>query len=341
MSVYKIRVTALLDGVEQGSRSISITRKPAAPAGLTAFHSWHDQNTIISWDATTGARSGYEAEIWDNRGNRWRDVEFADLYLGTNFDDGHGTIFNLWDVSPRLLPLQVRVRSESTGVYSDWSTVTLSNRQTNYASRPTGTITATAQSATSVLVSYAVPEFTTTGGCASYSHRGTDVQWWDGDEWLAIGSTRNTGLRSRSSHGGATISGLPEGAESHRFRVRQRGMVTCVIGDRWTWSGWSDNINVALVLSAPDGIDAEVTARNTVTLSWAPVSRTRGYRIERWDEANHRWTNFGTTLSTQVPVAKLPNSHYWYIFRIRAENSTGTWYSEWSDPVARFNTYRD
>ena len=340
VSVYRIRVTALLDSAEQGSRSIRVTRKPAAPADLTVVHSWNDQNTVISWDATTGARSGYEAEIWDNHAEQWVPVETANPRVPQTFDYT-ATRFYLWDVSPRYLPVKVRVRSESTRVFSDWSTATALNRQTNMVARPTGTITATPVSPTEVTITYTVPAYTPTAGCTSYSHRGTDTQWWDGDEWIALDSTRTTGLRASSGYGTATISDLPETTPNHRFRVRQRGITTCSVGYRWTWSGWSNNINVSLVLSPPDGIDAEVTARNTVTLSWTPVSRTRGYRIERWDEGNHGWTNFGTTLGSQVTVANLPNSQYWYIFRIRAENSTGTWYSKWSDPVARFNTYRD
>ena len=347
---YVVRITAVLDGQDRSSRSITIIRKPDAPTGLQA--TWHiparnPHNTRISWDAVTGANKPYETQIFDHLNDVWVRLESSPTapHVNTQTDGKTGLILS--EISPRYLDaterpnndvidFRVRARTASKDTPSEWSELVIQHPQRRAPTPAIANSTMTGPASAWLNLEY--PAFGGRGCRDTYLRRHVQVALLQEDEWVLLRTENDEGPYYQRDGTQVTVAGLDESKNSHSFQVRQYGVESGCSIDRGIISPWSATHTVSTVLDRPGQPSAEVTAAGAATVRWKTVTGAYRYQVRSWE--NNSWVVRPSTSPASAFFRDLPTDQYWYIFEVRALGRSNLQVSQWSPNVARFNSFR-
>ncbi len=116
------------------------------------------------------------------------------------------------------------------------------------------------------------------------------IQKQNGNKWVNVANTKSTS---------AVISGLKTNEEV-KFRVR--GYKT--VGNKNVY-GYAKAVTAKPTLAAPANVKASVASSTTANVSWSAVSGATGYFVQRYDTANKKWVNVGSTSKTSLAATNL------------------------------------
>ena len=305
VDTYRVRVTALVDGVDGEHREVGLVRRPERPRNLRG--EWplgrnETHRTEVEWDASPGATKGYEAQIYDHAISDWVDLEPGGRVFGVThvYHSNQDTELYMTHISPRFMTsrpgtdreeIAVRVRAKSAAAISDWS-VSRFLHPNLYAAKATD-VSASFVATDSVRLTYRFSDETTRQGCDKhrFQRAGIQVLYRDGDQWYIIDGNRLNMPLTNITSTWANIGFIPQSVTDRQFRVRQYGRASCDGNQNGYLSPWSDVMVLNTSLEAPDGLSGEMAGAGEVNVRWNPVDDADHYYLRVWNNTN--WTDIG------------------------------------------------